>query len=206
MRNIGISNHIIIIFFLAILILSFAISKVHIILNVEANNSKIKIIINIRYLFNLINIKKQLYPLKGKQRKRKEKKANTIKNNKIKIKLALSNFLTIYRTIEKIEIYEIYSKVSYGSKVFNFTSFIFILINCIYADIYNIVNTKKIYLGVKPDYTKNYLKANIKIHATPSIKDIANVVIAVIKISNKNKEALKHESNKFDSKSYGDNS
>lgn len=206
MRDIGIIGYIIIIFFLLMLIAVFIVSKLHIILSVDIDNSEFKININVRYLFNLININKQLYPSKNKEIKRKEKKDNNIQKKKIKTKLALSDFLTVHRTIKKIEIYEIYSKINYGSEIFSFTSFIYILINCIYGNIANLVSTKKLYLGVNPDYTKNYLKANIIIHAIPSIRDLIDVAIAVIKISNKNKEASKHESNKFNAKSYGDNS
>lgn len=203
MRDIGIIGYVIIILLLVIVAVAFIASKVHVILTIDVDNSDLVININVKYLFNLINIKKQLYPPKINYEARG--KVKKIKIGKIKTKLALSNFLSFYRTIEKIEVYEIYSKINYGSEIFSFTSFMYVFINSIYGYIANLVDTKKLYLGVNPDYTKNYIKASIRFHAIPSIRELVVIVIAAIKISHKNKEAAKHESDKFNTKSYGDN-
>lgn len=203
MRDIGSIGYVMIIILLLILIVTFISSKVHVIFTVDVDNDDLVININVKYLFNLINIKKQLYPPKvNYEAKRKVKK---VKLKKIKIKLALSNFLSFYRVIKKIEVYEVYSNINYGSEIFSFTSFIYVFINSIYGYVFNRVDTKKLYLRVNPDYTNNYVKANIRFHAIPSIRELVVIAIAAIKISNKNKEAAKHESDELNTKSYGDN-
>ncbi len=206
MRDIGIIDYILILFFLVISITVILKSRLHLIFTVVADNDDLCIKIYIKYMFNLINIEKQVYPQIDKENKRKVKDKNKVNKAKVQTKLFFSDFLSILRLLDKIKVYEVYSAINYGSEVFTFTSFIYILINTVYGNIANIIHTDKLYLTVNPDYTKNFVKVDIRVHATPRIKDLIKVGIALIKISNKNKEATKHESNKFNTKSYGDNS
>lgn len=206
MKDIGISNYILIIFFFIALIVVILKSMLHLIFTIDIKNKDLCIKVYIKYMFNLINIEKQLYPSTNKKNRRKAKDKNLVEKSKIKTKLFFSNLLSILRLLDKIKIHEVYSKVNYGSEVFTFTSFIYILINTIYGNIANIVHTDKLYLVVNPDYTKNFIRASIRVHAVPKVKDLIKVGIAFIKIYNKNKEATKHESDKFNTKSYGNNS
>ncbi|WP_042272173.1 DUF2953 domain-containing protein [[Clostridium] dakarense] len=182
-------------------------SSLHIIISSKIRNEDISIKINIKYLFNLINIDKQLYPPsnKGKSSSSNKKKGN----KKGKGKLLNKDYLTLYRLFKKIKIHEVYSKIEFGSEIINFTTFIYVLINAIYGNIANIVDADKIHLGVTPNFTKNYLKADMKVHAKPTIRDLVTVARAGYKIykNNKgNKEDGTNESNRFNKKSYGNNS
>lgn len=206
MKYIGISNYILIIFFLVVLITAILKSMIHLIFTVDIENKDLCVKLYIKYMFNLVNIEKQLYPQTNEKNRRKAKDKNSVKKSKIKTKLFFSDILSVLRLLDKIKIHEVYSKVNYGSEVFTFTSFLYILINTIYGNIANIVNTDKLYLAVNPDYTKKFIRASIRVHAVPKVKDLIKVGIAFIKIYNKNKEASKHESDKFNTKSYGDNS
>lgn len=66
------------------------------------------------------------------------------------------------------------------------------------------------YLNVNPDFTKDYVLGNIRIHIRTRIKDLFNIIIMTNKIMNKNKgnykEGDSNESNRFDTESYGNNS
>ncbi len=206
MKDIGIINYILIIFFLVALIAAILQSMFHLIFTVDIENKDLCIKLYIKYMFNLVNIEKQLYPPTNKKNIRKAKYKNPVKKSKIKTKLFFSDLLSILKLLDEIKVREVYSKINYGSEVFTFTSFIYILINTIYGNIANIIRTDKLYLVVNPDYTKNFIKASIRVHAVPKVKDVIKVGIAFVKIYNKNKEASKHESDKFNTKSYGDNS
>lgn len=182
-------------------------SSLNIILTSKIHNEDIRIKINIKYLFNLINIERQLYP---STKKEKGSSSNKKKGNKKRKGNLLSrDYLTIYRLFAKIRIYEVYSKIEFGSEIINFATFIYVLINAIYGNIANIIDAEKMYLGVNPNFTKNYIIADIKIHAKPTIRELVVVARALYKIykNNKgNKEDGTNESNRFNKKSYGNNS
>ncbi|HBG1451988.1 TPA: DUF2953 domain-containing protein, partial [Clostridioides difficile] len=89
------------------------------------------------------------------------------------------------------------------------TSSVYVLINTLYGNLFNMIDAEKMYLNVNPDFTKDYVLGNIRIHIRPRIKALFNIIIMINKIMNKNKgnkEGDSNESNRFDTKSYGNNS
>lgn len=198
------------------LIFKFIKSSINIIIIGEVNNNNININLNIKYMFNLINIKIPIYPLnKVKVKKDKNKSKKNIKHQNIKIdkkSIEVSDIKNIINLIFKVKVEEIYSYISFGNENVIFTSFIYVFINTIYGNVINIFSPNKIYLNITPDFTKNYIKGNVKIHIKPTIKDIINISIAMIKIYKKvkvnkriKKDGGKIEINRVNTKSYGKN-
>lgn len=206
----------ILIIFTSMLIFKFIKSSINIIIIGEVNNNNININLNIKYMFNLINIKIPIYPLnKVKVKKDKNKSKKNIKHQNIKIdkkSIEVSDIKNIINLIFKVKVEEIYSYISFGNENVIFTSFIYVFINTIYGNVINIFSPNKIYLNITPDFTKNYIKGNVKIHIKPTIKDIINISIAMIKIYKKvkvnkriKKDGGKIEINRVNTKSYGKN-
>lgn len=198
------------------LIFKFIKSSINIIIIGEVNNNNININLNIKYMFNLINIKIPIYPLnKVKVKKDKNKSKKNIKHQNIKIdkkSIEVNDIKNIINLIFKVKVEEIYSYISFGNENVIFTSFIYVFINTIYGNVINIFSPNKIYLNITPDFTKNYIKGNVKIHIKPTIKDIINISIAMIKIYKKvkvnkriKKDGGKIEINRVNTKSYGKN-
>lgn len=190
---------------LALFILSLALilkSYLNIILTCDVSNNDINIKLNVKYLFDLININVPIYPTK----KNKNKKEPTKKNKKV---IKIKDLKKIYKLVKKIKIQEIYSDINFGNENINFTCFIYVFINCIYGNLINAINPEKMYLNANPNFTKNYINASIKLHLKPTIKDITSVAIAVFKIYKKTKMKKKDggnsEINRVNTKSYGDN-
>lgn len=206
----------ILIIFTSMLIFKFIKSSINIIIIGEVNNNNININLNIKYMFNLINIKIPIYPLnKVKVKKDKNKSKKNIKHQNIKIdkkSIEVNDIKNIINFIFKVKVEEIYSYISFGNENVIFTSFIYVFINTIYGNVINIFSPNKIYLNITPDFTKNYIKGNVKIHIKPTIKDIINISIAMIKIYKKvkvnkriKKDGGKIEINRVNTKSYGKN-
>lgn len=206
----------ILIIFTSVLIFKFIKSSINIIIIGEVNNNDININLNIKYMFNLINIKIPIYPLnKEKVKKDKNKSKKNIKHQNIKIdkkSIEVNDIKNVINLIFKVKVEEIYSYISIGNENVIFTSFIYVFINTIYGNVINIFSPNKIYLNITPDFTKNYIKGNVKIHIKPSIKDIINISIAMIKIYKKSKvnkrikkDGGKIEINRVNTKSYGKN-
>lgn len=206
----------ILIIFTSVLIFKFIKSSINIIIIGEVNNNNININLNIKYMFNLINIKIPIYPLnKEKVKKDKNKSKKNIKHQNIKIdkkSIEVNDIKNVINLIFKVKVEEIYSYISIGNENVIFTSFIYVFINTIYGNVINIFSPNKIYLNITPDFTKNYIKGNVKIHIKPSIKDIINISIAMIKIYKKSKvnkrikkDGGKIEINRVNTKSYGKN-
>ncbi|MGL5347491.1 MAG: DUF2953 domain-containing protein [Peptostreptococcaceae bacterium] len=188
-----------------VMIVAILKSSLNIILLSTINNEDINIKLNIKYLFNMINVKIQLYPLKKKE---KEKENNTKKEKKgEKIKLSKEDINNAYYQLKKIKVEEIYSNIKFGNENIHFTCFIYVFINTIYGNLINITKPKKLYLNIVPDFTDNYINLNVKIHLKLAIKDIINMLIFVVKTYIKNKkEDVDNESAGVNKKSYGDNS
>ena len=188
-----------------VMIVAILKSSLNIILLSTINNEDINIMLNIKYLFNMINVKIQLYPLKKKS---KENKINTKEEKKgEKIKPSKEDIHNAYYQLKKIKVEEIYSNIKFGNENIHFTCFIYVFINTIYGNLINIIKPKKLYLNVVPDFTANYINLNVKIHLRLAIKDIISMLIFVVKIYIKNKkEGLDNESAGVNKKSYGDNS
>ena len=108
-------------FFIAIIILVLFIiykSRLNIIISIDIDNNTKLIKLNIKYLFNLLNIKIQLYPPK----KRIVNKVG-MKNKKVKEKVKKrkkyifsDDILRIYKIASNIRIKELYSNISFGNK------------------------------------------------------------------------------------------
>lgn len=202
---------ILLVVFLGIIILN---TKLDIILYSDINNSNISVKLNIKYMFSFIDINKQIYPQKIKKEKKRAKPHKEIKKKKQKkgnnnIKISPYQIQKIYKLIRKIDINELYSKIEFGTDYIQITSFIYVLINCIYGFLANYLNPKKMYLGIHPDYTKNYLIGNFKIHIKPTVRELVYIGIELIKIFIKSKlntkGGQKHEGNRINSKLNGNN-
>lgn len=183
-------------------------SKLNIIFSIEIHNSDVLINLNIRYLFSLLNINKQIYPPKNIKNKKKKttRKKEKEKIKKKKFKILKNDIISIYILVKHIKLKEFYSNIRFGSENIYFTSFIYVFINSIYGILINIVQPQKLYLNCSPCFTENYAKINIKIHITPNIKELIKIGIILLKIYKKNKDGVNNESNRFNTKSYGDNS
>ncbi|RDY24765.1 DUF2953 domain-containing protein [Romboutsia maritimum] len=187
-----------------ILIVLFCKIALNIIITIDVNNEDISIKLNIKYIMGLINIKKQIYPKKSEKQKTKKKGEN---KSKRKIRLLKTDLAIIYKLTENLRVYEFYSNIEIGSTCMKFTSFICLVINIIYGNLANIITAKKIYLGFKPDFTNSYIITHIKIHMKPTIKDLIYLGIVMYKIYIKNyKKGDNNESDRVNSKSYGNNS
>lgn len=208
MKYNAIYNFSLIIIILILTLLIILKSRINIIFTIDINNSDFFIKLNIKYFFNLLNIKLQIYPPKNKKNKnRKINKKNEKENaKKIKIKLLFREFFSIYKLSKETMVKELYSNISFGNKNIYFTSFIYLFINTIYANLSNIISPQKMYLNVRPNYIEDYIKGNIRIHINPRISDLFKLTISLIKINRKNKDGSNHESNRFNTKSYGNNS
>ncbi|HSQ88280.1 MAG TPA: DUF2953 domain-containing protein [Romboutsia sp.] len=191
---------------LAIMIIK---SALNIVLTVYINNSDINVNFNIKYLFNLINIKIKIYPKSKKNPAINKTKRENINKGINKKAIEIEDFKVIYKLMKKIKIQEVYSDVSFGNENLGFTCFIYVFINSIYGNIINIISPEKMYLKVKPDFIKNYIVSNIKIHIKLTIKDIISIFIAILKIYKKikikKKDGGKSEISRVNTKSYGDN-
>ncbi|MDU2198268.1 MAG: DUF2953 domain-containing protein, partial [Peptostreptococcaceae bacterium] len=75
----------------------------------------------------------------------------------------------------------------------------------IYGNLSSLINAEKIYLNVVPNFLENYINGRVKIHISPKIEDLLKLAMAFIKIYRKNKDGDHNESNRVNTKSYGDN-
>lgn len=185
----------------------FLMSHINILLIADINNKDVCLKLNIKYMFDLININRQLYPAENS--KNNDKKEG-MKNNIDSSILLADDLLSVYRLLKKIKIHEFYSNIDFGTKNIGVTSSVYVLINTLYGNLFNIIDAEKIYLNVNPNFTKDYFLGNVRIHIRSRIKDLFHFIIMVNKVMNKNKGNYKggdsNESNRFDTKSYGNNS
>ncbi|MGL5506755.1 MAG: DUF2953 domain-containing protein [Paraclostridium sp.] len=193
----------------------------NIILSSRVRNKEVEIKLSIICFFNLINITKVIYPVVKTSEVKNNKKKHTQKNkegikNKLDFKVIdIKDLGTILKLIKKINIVEIYSDLEYGFEMIEITSFVYFLMNVIYGNIFNYFISDKIYLNVKPCYTNTYIDYTGRVHIKPTIKDIMDIIITLIKIYikvrkyskvNNNKEEDIDEISKFYKKFNGYNS
>ena len=169
----------------------------HIILTSKVVNQDIKIDLTI-YLRKVESKKKEL-------EKSKRKLIKKLKSRKI---LARDVF-AICRQLKKIDIEEFYSDVHIGNTNISITNFIYLFVNLIYGNLINIIDPNKFYMNIKPNFIENKLYIDFKIHVKPSIKNIIDILKAIL-IANKNskkikKEDKKYESNRINTKHHGNN-
>lgn len=172
----------------------------HLIFTVYLNDYKLKVFLNIRSLFKLINIKIQIYPPKKKQNK-KNKKISFVKLLKVK-------YSSIQSLIQNLKIIELYSQLEFGNTNFYITAYIDALINIIYGNIANIIQCKKLYLNFTPNFIEPKMKGKIKLHIKFSIFNLIIILprlIMTLKQISELKEGEGDECNKFHSKYYGNN-
>lgn len=202
---------IIIVFIISILII-FIKMPFNIILTSKVVNKDIKIDLNLRYMFNVININIPIYPkkIKSMEKELKKSKRKIIFIKKIKgRKILTKDFLEIYRSFTKIEIEEFYSNIHIGNTNIAITNFAYLFVNLIYGNLINIINCNKFYMNIKPNFIENKLYIDFKIHLKPSIKNIIDI-LKFIFIANKNskkikEEEKKYESNRINTKYHGNN-
>ena len=164
--------------FLVILIL-LIISYNHFILTIYIKDNKVKVLLNIKMLFKLIRIKKQIYPGKKKQ---KNKKVG-IKN----IKFLRGELQNIIDLCKKIKIVEIYSNLKISNKNTYITIYLSALINGIYGNIINIFDYEKIYLNLVQSFTDDYFDGTIRIHIKLRMNNIVKAILLIFKIMKKGK-------------------
>ena len=120
-------------FFIAIIILVLFIiykSRLNIIISIDIDNNTKLIKLNIKYLFNLLNIKIQLYPPKksiGKKVGIKNKKVKE-KVKKRKKYIFTDDILRIYKIANNIRIKELYSNINFGNKNILHVLYLYLLI------------------------------------------------------------------------------
>lgn len=165
---------------LALLIYFVLKSSIHIIITSNINNKDVEVKVSIKYLFNLINITKTVYPISKIKKQKEDVKSNSKKINLSMIEI--QNLLVLYRIIKKVKVTKIYSDFNFGSENMQFTSFIYVLVNCIYINIDNYLKPQNMYLKVTPCYNKSYIKHKGILHISPTIKDIITLTRGLIKI------------------------
>lgn len=189
-----------------VLLLILFISKLNILLTTKVKNEDIKVDLRIKYFFNIININIPLYPTNKKNSKNKK---GEVKRNRSIYNSNLKEIKVVFGLLKKVKIEEIYININFGNENIPFTSFIYVFINFIYSNIINIIDSNKVYLNVKPDFTRNFINCDSKIEIKPTIKDIIIISIAVFKIYielNKGKRNGGNiEIDKLNKNSYGDN-
>lgn len=187
-----------------IFIFIISISTLNAIVYSKIRNDDVVINLNVKFLFNLININRQIYPADNKENRERGKAQYKDKNI-----LLADDIISFYYLLSRVKVEEFYSNIEFGSTNIQFTSFVFIFINTIYGNIINLIKPKKIYLNVRPDYLKSYLVGNIKVHLKLKIKDLIFLAKTLYVIYKKNKgefrDGDKDESDRVDKKSYGDN-
>lgn len=127
------------------------ISHINILIIADINNKDICLKLNIKYMFNLININRQLYPAENS--KNNDKKEG-MKNNIDSSILLADDLLSIYRLLKKIKIHELYSNINFGTGNIGLTSSVYVLINTLYGNLFNMIDAEKMYLNVNPDLQK----------------------------------------------------
>lgn len=189
-----------------VLLLILFISKLHILITSKVKNEDIKVDLRIKYFFNIININIPLYPTNKKSGKNKK---GEVKRNRSIYNSSLKEIKVVFGLLKRVKIEEIYININFGNENIPFTSFIYVLINFIYSNIINIIDSNKAYLNVKPDFTKNFINCDSKIEIKPTIKDIIIILIAIFKIYIKINKGKRNGGNieidKFNKNSYGDN-
>lgn len=189
-----------------VLLLILFISKLNILLTTKVKNEDIKVDLRIKYFFNIININIPLYPTNKKNSKNKK---GEVKRNRSIYNSNLKEIKVVFGLLKKVKIEEIYININFGNENIPFTSFIYVFINFIYSNIINIIDSNRVYLNVKPDFTRNFINCDSKIEIKPTIKDIIIISIAVFKIYielNKGKRNGGNiEIDKLNKNSYGDN-
>ncbi|WP_297135759.1 DUF2953 domain-containing protein [Terrisporobacter sp.] len=173
-----INLHPMITIFLAILIL-LIISYNHFILTIYIKDNKVKVLLNIKMLFKLIRIKKQIYP--GKKKKKNKKIG--IKN----IKFLRGELQNIIDLCKKIKIVEVYSNLKISNKNTYITIYLSALINGIYGNIINIFDYEKIYLNLVQSFTDDYFDGTIRIHIKLRMNNIVKAILLIFKIMKKGK-------------------
>lgn len=194
-------NFLIIIVFIISILIIFIKMPFHIILTSKVVNKDIKIDLNLRYMFNIININIPIYPrkIKSMEKELKKSKRKIILIEKIKgRKILIKDFLEIYKSLIKIEIEEFYSNIHIGNTNIAITNFAYLFVNLIYGNLINIINPNKFYMNIKPNFIENKLYIDFKIHLKPSIKNIIDILKSIF-IANKNSKKIKEEDKKYES-------
>lgn len=181
-------NFLMIILVIISILAMFIKMPLHIILTSKVVNQDIKINLNLRYMFNIININIPIYPRKVESKKKELKKSKRkrifIKKLKSR-KILIRNVFAICRQLKKIEIEEFYSDVNIGHTNISITNFVYLFVNLIYGNLINIIDSSKFYMNIKPNFIENKIYIDFKIHIKPSIKNIIDI-LGVMFIANKN--------------------
>ncbi len=203
---------IILILFTILLVTVFIKIPINIIVKLKVVNKDIKVDLNLRYMFNTVNINIPIYPRKIESKKKELEKNKRKKRliEKLKSRKILSkDFFNILNELRKIDIKEFYSDIYIGNTSIGFTNFIYLFVNLIYANLINIIDADKIYMNIKPNFIENKVYIDFKIHLRFYIKNMINIFkamfIAYKNSKNIKKDGKEYESNRIYTKYNGNN-
>ncbi|MEG0855717.1 MAG: hypothetical protein RSG52_04465 [Terrisporobacter sp.] len=141
-----------------------------------------------------------IYPPKKKNKKKKK--------NLYMMKLLKDELENIFAIMKKLKIMELYSNIGFGNTNVYITAYMDAFINVIYANIANIINCKKLYLNIIPDFMENKIEGVIRIHIKFRLIKMFKIIPVLFRVL-KNKRHLKegdlNDSYKFHTKHYGNN-
>ncbi|MDR1773861.1 MAG: hypothetical protein LBR30_03175, partial [Clostridioides sp.] len=136
--NIYILIFLVLIFILLVVILK---QRIKIIIYAEIHDKNMTIKVNVRYLFDLINVTKELYSNTSKKKKKEEK---SIANSRV----LLEDILDAYDLLKDINIEGMYSEIIYGNTNVKLTTGVYVLVNAIYGFFANVLNPKNMNLNI----------------------------------------------------------
>lgn len=170
------------------------------IISFEIHNKDVVVKVSFRCFFNLINITKVVYPISKTSEDIKSDSKNKEENKKAKSlylkKIEIEDLIIILGLISKIKILEIYSDLDYGYDVIEITSFLYVLINTIYGNIFSYFDAKEMNLKVTTCYTRDYIDYMGRVHIKPNLRDVIIIAIAMFKIYKKIKAYTKIKNSK----------
>ena len=187
---------IIILIFISLLLIIFN----HLIFTIYIIDKDLKVLLNIKALFSLINFKLQIYPSKKESKKKK--------NHFYIIRLLKVEYSSILALAKRLKVMELYSDLEFGNKNFYVTIYVDALVNAIYGNVANIVHSKNLYLNIRPNFLEDKMSGEIRLHIRFNLISIILIlptIIRIIKHILELKEGDRDECNKFDTKHYGDN-
>ena len=185
---------------------------INIILTSKVVNKDIKIDLNLRYMFNIININIPIYPRKTKSKKKETEQTKRRKRVVKKLqskKIYKKDLLNILNELKKIHIEEFYSDIYIANTNIAITNFTYLFVNLVYGNLINIIDSNKLYMNIKPNFIENKIYIDFKIHLKLYIKNIVNIFkamfIAYKNSKNIKKDGKKYESNRIYTKYNGNN-
>ena len=198
-----------------LIIIVLILSPLHIIMEADINDTKINVVLRVRFFFSIIRFKIKLYPKKHKANKKANKKIHLKKKAKQKpdkkqkrrkIKVSRTFIYQVQRFIKNIQKEELFLYIRYGSESKEVTSFVYVLISAIYGHVISYMDAQKTYFNIIPSYVEPVTKCKFKIHIKITFGDFIQALKLLFRFIKDNKGEMKIGRSKFNKKSHGDNS